>query len=73
MALSHNMLPFMLNIVVKIHLVITNSKRNNRQETFFSFTKKGTNSVKNGQSLPINNPTPLIPDNNIYAKFEKFS
>ena len=34
---------------------------------------KGSNSVKNGQILPINNPIRLIPDNNMYAKFEKNS
>ena len=33
--------------------------------------KKGSNSVKNGRILPINNPIPLIADNNMYAKFEK--
>ena len=25
-----------------------------------------------GRILPINNPIPLIADNNMYAKFEKF-
>ena len=34
---------------------------------------KGSNSVKNGRILPINNPIPLIPDSNVYAKFEKKS
>ena len=33
--------------------------------------KKGSNSVKNGRILPINNPIPLIANNNMYAKFEK--
>ena len=32
---------------------------------------KGSNSVKNGRILHINNPIPLIPDNNMYAKFEE--
>ena len=32
---------------------------------------KGSNSVKNGRILPINSPISLIPDNNMYAKFEK--
>ena len=32
---------------------------------------KGSTSVKNGRILPINNPIPLIPDDNMYAKFEE--
>ena len=33
---------------------------------------KGSYSVKNGRILPFNSPMPLIPDNNLYAKYEKF-
>ena len=47
-----------------------NSKGITGQKPFFQ-SKKGSNSVKNGRILPINNPIPLIADNNMYAKFEK--
>ena len=41
------------------------------RHTLVAGYKKGSNSVKNGRILPINNPIPLIADNNMYAKFEK--
>ena len=47
-----------------------NSKGITGQKPFFQY-EKGSNSVKNGRILPINNPIPLIADNNMYAKFEK--
>ena len=62
----------MCNISVKFHSDIMNSKGITGQKPF-SNTKKGSNSVKNGRILPINNPIPLIADNNMYAKFEKNS
>ena len=38
---------------------------------FFEYEQGQYNSVKNGRILPINNPIPLIPDTNMYAKLEE--
>ena len=40
-----------------------------RPENIFK-GRKVSNSIENGRILPINNPIPLIPNNNMYAKFE---
>ena len=32
---------------------------------------KGSNSLKNGQILPIDNPIPLFPDSNMYVNLKK--
>ena len=46
-----------------------NSKGKTGQKPFFK-GRKGSNSIENGWILPINNPIPLISNNNMYAKFE---
>ena len=56
--------------LVKFHSDIINSKRITSQKPFFK-GRKSSNSIENGRILPINNPIPLIPNNNMYAKFEK--
>ena len=58
------------DISVKFHSDIINSKRITGQKPFFK-GRKGSNSIENGRILPINNPIPLIPNNNMYGKFEK--
>ena len=55
---------------VKFHSDIINSKRKTGQKPFFK-GRKGSNSIENGRILPINIPISLIPNNNMYAKFEK--
>ena len=48
-----------------------NSKGITGQKPFFQYKKGQDGKWKNGRILPINNPIPLIADNNMYAKFEK--
>ena len=63
---------FAVQHICEVHSDIINSKRITGQKPFFK-GRKGSNSIENGRILPINNPIPLIPNNNMYAKFEKNS
>ena len=61
---------FAVQHICEVSFRYHNSKRKNRPETIFK-GRKGSNSIQNGRILPINNPIPLNPNNNMYAKFEK--